>query len=119
MSIKITSTNSERFSKIEDALIKLSDNFINKFEQAEYLLEGFYEIKLVSNYFYGDDEISLPSGFIIKQVETKECPYYKKDKDDIIIEDKKYEIQIDGTLNEQKYNLVYKNLNKPNVKIRA
>jgi hypothetical protein len=116
--MKITATNSTRFTKIEEILDKLKEDFTNKFESAEFVLEGWDDIKLTSlNCF--DEEIVLPKGFIIGQIQYHIYPEYKKDKDDMITEKQKYRIEIEGTLEDQKYKLIYNNLYTIGIKIRV
>jgi hypothetical protein len=79
VSIKITATNLDKFSKIEEIINKIDENFIKNFEQAEYLLEGYGDnIKLTSLRYY-NEEIKLPKGFIIETINNEEYSEYEKD----------------------------------------
>lgn len=117
MSIKITATSANKFTKIEESIKELGEVFINKFEKAEYVMEGFNnDIKLVANNCF-EKIIEIPKEFIINDIIFKEYFIYEK-REQELEEVKKYSIEINGNLNKQQYLLVYIGLNKVNIEIK-
>lgn len=104
--IKICATKLDSFSKIEVALGKFDKGFINKFDTAEYAVEGFKDIRLVSKDYF-NEKIKLPKGFSIEQIENREYSEYEKDSDGNIKEKPKYKIIVKGTFEEQAFILIY------------
>lgn len=116
MNIKISASNSALFLNIEEALNKFDSDFINKFNTAEHVIDGFDDIQLVSkNYF--NEKIKLPKGFLIEEVKNSIYSEYEKDSEGNIKENQKYQITIQGIFKNQTYKLIYSNLPKINIKI--
>lgn len=116
MGIKICATTLAAFSKIEELLGKFDNDFINKFDSAEYVVEGFSDIELVSTHYF-NDKIKLPKGFSIEEIENSTYSEYEKDSDSNIKEKSKYRIIIKGTFENQLFTLIYLNIINMNIKI--
>ncbi|RHW53941.1 hypothetical protein DZC34_21800 [Clostridium botulinum] len=116
MNIKISASNSVLFLNIEEALSKFDNDFINKFKTAEYVMDGFDDIQLVSESYF-NEKIKLPKGFLIEEVKNSVYSEYEKDSEGNIKESQKYQITIQGVFKNQIYKLIYLNLSKINIKI--
>lgn len=116
MSIKISATKIDLFSKIEAALGKFDKDFINKFDTAEYAVEGFGDIRLVSTHYF-NEKIKLQKGFSIEEIENGEYSEYEKDSDGNIKEKPKYRITVRGTFENQTFILIYLNIVNINISV--
>ncbi|APH14787.1 MULTISPECIES: hypothetical protein [Clostridium] len=116
MSIKISATKVDLFSKIEVTLSKFDKDFIKKFDTAEYAVEGFSDIQLVSTYHF-NEKIKLPKGFSIEEIENREYSEYEKDFDGNIKENPKYRIIVKGTFENQTFILIYLNIVNMNISV--
>ncbi len=88
MNIKISASNSVLFLNIEEALSKFDNDFINKFKTAEYVMDGFDDIQLVSESYF-NEKIKLPKGFLIEEVKNSVYSEYEKDSEGNIKEEPK------------------------------
>lgn len=110
--MKITASNSKTFVKIEEELKKIDQEFVKKFESAEYVAEGMInDIKLITNSYF-NDKIILPSAFIISSVNFEDYIFMDKDSEGKSRENPKYQIEINGKIEDQGYKLIYTNLYK-------
>lgn len=114
--MKITASNSTTFSKIEEELNKIDKEFAKKFTSAEYVLDGYSDIKLTTDFQF-DNKIILPIKFIINSIKFEDYVVIDKNSVGEIRETQKYQIEIEGKIEEQKYRLVYTNLYKINNEI--
>lgn len=117
MGIKIIATSVESFTKIENKLKELKEDFTRKFDTAELYLGGFSDIQLYAQHFI-DDKIELSKGSIITEVENESFNEFEKtQKTGDIKEIKRYRIKIKMLLNEQSYILIYDNMRSMEIKI--
>ena len=110
--MKISASNSKAFIKIEEAIGKLDKDFTKKFESAEYAAEGYIkDIKLTTSFAF-EDKIILPAKFIITSIKFDEYVVIDKTSDGEPRETKKYQVEIEGIIEEQAYRFIYTNLYK-------
>lgn len=110
MAIKISASNSNAFNIIEQSLSKLDKQFIDKFEVAEYVMEGMFKDIKLSISGFSNEMIILPKGFVIEEIQNTTYSIYEKDTDGVLNEKDKYQIMIQGTFEKQIYKLIYSNL---------
>ena len=116
--MQISASNLEIFTKIEEELHKLDENFIKKFTKASSIAENIsYGIELFTDCNF-DDEIVLPNIFIISSIKFEDYIDYEKNSDGEIKENPKYQLEISGKVEKQEYKLVYTNLYKARKEIR-
>ena len=110
--MKIAASNSKAFIKIEEELNKLDKDFTKKFVEAEYVAEGYIQdIKLTTDREF-EDKIILPTKFVINSVKFDSYIITDKTSDGETRDNQKYQIEIEGKIDEQGYRLIYTNLYK-------
>ena len=112
MSMKICASNTTSFDKIKNALNRLDKDFMNKFETAEFVMDGYInDVMLVSRDAFVKT-ITLPKGFSIETIENSIYSEYEKNTEGSINEKVKYQVEILGIFENQKYKFIYTNLLK-------
>jgi hypothetical protein len=110
--MKITASNSKAFVKIEEGLGKIDPDFLKKFASAEYVAEGYIQdIKLTAELSF-EDKIILPKKFIVSSIIFNDYVVIDKTSEGEPRENQKYQIEIEGKIDEQGYKFIYTNLYK-------